>query len=1031
MPAFDLPSIARRLSSVDAARTEADVQSDVRALLLTNDFGLEEQQVVPVTLESPAGQRRRIDVDAGQVLIEVKRDLRPAHILKDGIDQLGGYVQDRTAQNGGAYVGVLTDGATWLAYQLGADSKLHEVTYCHLDTAAPNGPELIAWLGAILATTRDLAPTAAEVDRRLGVTSPGYQLDQDRLRELWAATHTTPEAALKRDLWARLLTAAFGTPFSDAAPEHDALFCDHTYLVLVATCIGHAVLGLPVATLDPVRLLRGAELDESRIRGVAGAEFFDWLLNVDGGAELVQRLARRVAQFDWAWPDHDVLKHLYQSVIDDDRRKRLGEYYTPDYLAEHMVEEAVTDPLAQRVLDPACGSGTFLFYAVRRYLDAAETAGRGNLAALAALPEQVIGVDVHPVAVVLARVTYLLAIGADRLRGERDALVVPVYLGDSLQWQIDHDLLSPAGLAIATTGATALFPDALHFPESVLGDPTTFDRLVDELTAMAAGRPRGSAVPPINPILERYKVPSTDQPTLRETFAHLCWLHDEHRNRVWGAYVRNLAHPLWLARDKVDVCVGNPPWLAYLFMTEAMQRVFRERSRARGQWAGGRVATQQDLSAYFLTRCVELYLRPGGRFAFLMPRAVLSRLAYKGFRSGNWAGSPGGPAVQFGRPTDLEGIDPQPFPVPAAIVVGQVISAPERLTDPSPRPLPGEAIAFRGHLSARAIGSWKIAELELASTIEPIVQGTGPRSPYAAAFRNGATVYPRMLFCVDHLPPGGLGLPRDLARVRSHRSAEEKPPWKTLPNREGVIEKRFLWCLHLGSTVLPFRLLEPLSAVLPIADGRLFDPLGPDTGAYPDLVEWWRAGEELWESNRSAPTKQSLLEWVNYHGKLSAQLPIPSIRVVYTKAGNTIAAAVVHGDDVLIDHKLYWAACDSPEEARYLSAVLNAPVVTSRTAPLQSRGLFGPRDIDKYVWSLPIPRFTGTPVQRELVDLAEHAEEIAAAVSLDLAMQFTASRSRLRRALVSDGVTAAIDHAATALLGPSVLPSAKSATPVA
>ncbi|MGH3420347.1 MAG: hypothetical protein ACRDOD_12260, partial [Streptosporangiaceae bacterium] len=56
-------------------------------------------------------------------------------------------------------------------------------------------------------------------------------------------------------------------------------------------------------------------------------------------------------------------------------------------------------------------------------------------------------------------------------------------------------------------------------------------------------------------------------------------------------------------------------------------------------------------------------------------------------------------------------------------------------------------------------------------------------------------------------------------------------------------------------------------------------------------------------------------------------------------------------------HKLYWAACDSIDEARYLCAILNAPVITARTTPLQSRGLFGARDIDKYVWTLPIPRY--------------------------------------------------------------------------
>jgi len=54
----------------------------------------------------------------------------------------------------------------------------------------------------------------------------------------------------------------------------------------------------------------------------------------------------------------------------------------------------------------------------------------------------VLGVDVHPVAVTLARVTYLLAIGRDRLAAaDRPAFTVPVYLGDSVQWGQNADLL--------------------------------------------------------------------------------------------------------------------------------------------------------------------------------------------------------------------------------------------------------------------------------------------------------------------------------------------------------------------------------------------------------------------------------------------------------------------------------------------------------------------------------------------------------------------------------------------------------------
>ena len=226
-----------------------------------------------------------------------------------------------------------------------------------------------------------------------------------------------------------------------------------------------------------------------------------------------------------------MLKVLYESIIGTQTRKRLGEYYTPDWLAEHMVASTVTSPLQQRVLDPACGSGTFLFHTVRRYLTAAAEDGVPLPEALNGLTDHVLGVDLHPVAVALARVTYLLAIGRQRLLDpacgsgtflfhavrryltaaaedgvplpealngltdhvlgvdlhpvavalarvtyllaigrqrlldpQRGPITVPVYLGDSVQWQQQLDLYTDGHLVVPTGTGGQLFDAELRFP---------------------------------------------------------------------------------------------------------------------------------------------------------------------------------------------------------------------------------------------------------------------------------------------------------------------------------------------------------------------------------------------------------------------------------------------------------------------------------------------------------------------------------------------------------------------------------------
>ena len=100
-----------------------------------------------------------------------------------------------------------------------------------------------------------------------------------------------------------------------------------------------------------------------------------------------------------------------------------------------MVREAVSKPLAVRVLDPACGSGTFLFHVIRALMRAAAEAGLPPAQAVREAALRVRGLDVHPVAVIIARVTWLLALG-DAVREREGDLHVPVYLGDALQWNL-------------------------------------------------------------------------------------------------------------------------------------------------------------------------------------------------------------------------------------------------------------------------------------------------------------------------------------------------------------------------------------------------------------------------------------------------------------------------------------------------------------------------------------------------------------------------------------------------------------------
>jgi len=1008
-PALDLGTLVRQLASRSAG-AEANVQSDVRTLLLYGGLNLGEDDLVEAELEVQVGGGRRIDIETGLTVIEVKRDLRPAGVRDEAVKQLAGYVRARTTALAQSYAGILTDGTEWRLYHL-VDDELEEISLFELTPARPDAEGLVVWLEGALATVEAIAPTPREIERRLGAFSSAHALAYAELHRLYDKNRDDPTVTLKRQLWARLLRTAFGTNFVD----DDQLFIDHTLLVISAEIIAHAVVGLDPDVLSPASVLNGQRFAQAGISGVIEQDFFDWVAEVPEGEAFVRQLSKRLTRFAWQDVEHDVMKVLYESIINADWRHRLGEYYTPDWLAEVMVAETVDEPLTQRVLDPSCGSGTFLFQAVRHYLKAAAEAGTTDADAITGATEHVLGIDVHPVAITLARLTYLLAIGRDRLQTPgRPDIHVPVYLGDSVQWRTAAmSLWAHEGLTISIDDDVQLWASSLHFPSRLLDDASTFDRLVEELARRAADREPGSAVPSLATTFSRFAVHPDDQDDVQKTFATMCQLQDEGRDHVWSFYVRNLARPLWLSQEdnRVDCIVGNPPWLAYRFMTIEMQVSFREMSEERGLWAGASVATHQDLSGLFLTRAVELYLKPGGRFSLVMPLAALSRRQFAGLRTGNWETSTGGAKGAFGTPWDLHAVKPNLFRVPPCVVNGTRADTSTLATS-----LPSEAEAWSGRLPGRNI-SWALAGPHITRVEAGVrVAIDAPCSPYHSRFTQGASLVPRFLLMIEDAPTSPIGVAAGRRAVRSMRTPNEKQPWKDLPSLQGSVETEFVRPVHLGATLLPYRLLGSWDGIIPWDGTTLLDGANSRLDSYPGLAHWWTQAEDVWDDNKGE-NHLTLLEQVDFRGKLSVQLPTAPHRVLYTGSGQYMAAVRIDDPRAVIDTTLYWAAASTVDEARYLTAVLNSPETTNLLTPLQSRGEHNPRHFHTLVWRLPIHLFEPTDaVHRQLVDLAARAEVIAANTDVSAHRTFQAQRRVIREELNRQGISQAIDALVVDLL---------------
>jgi hypothetical protein len=303
----------------------------------------------------------------------------------------------------------------------------------------------------------------------------------------------------------------------------------------------------------------------------------------------------------------------------------------------------------------------------------------------------------------------------------------------------------------------------------------------------------------------------------------------------------------------------------------------------------------------------------------------------------------------------------------------------------------------------------------------PEIADEDMHSSYRDKFKNGATIFPRMLCVVKPVESGPLGGNINNPLVESRRTPQEKKPWKDLPTLRGNIESEFLYPLFLGESIAPFRVLKPVLAILSWENNykKLLNSENANNLGYTYLGKWLANVENLWTEYGQAG--MTFTQQMDYFGKLSAQFPINRIRVVYSKAGTLPAAALISDVPGIIENKLYWTSVVTKHEGYYLLAILNSETTRKRSENLQSRGQWGARDFDKVMFSLPIPQFNPKKkLHLELVEAARHAEEVASAVQLTENMNFIRARQTIRVALQEDGVSAKIDKMVVKLLDSNI-----------
>jgi len=174
-----------------------------------------------------------------------------------------------------------------------------------------------------------------------------------------------------------------------------------------------------------------------------------------------------ILKFDFSRVEGDPLGNLYQRYFDPETRKALGEFYTPREVIDYIMDGVDYDVgvSAERLIDPACGSGTFLVEAVRRYKNDVRRYNdnpdwEDHLTELCSRPH-IVGLDIHPFAVLMAQIRFMVEILPEYREAKRNnpqftIRRLPIFRTDSLRNERES-----TGLDLGEDGQRQLTFDSL------------------------------------------------------------------------------------------------------------------------------------------------------------------------------------------------------------------------------------------------------------------------------------------------------------------------------------------------------------------------------------------------------------------------------------------------------------------------------------------------------------------------------------------------------------------------------------------
>ena len=399
-------------------------------------------------------------------------------------------------------------------------------------------------------------------------------------------------------------------------------------------------------TFKPVRLTKpqidklfDGELNkyESLVNNFFESHFMEWFTYTCSenkfDTTVVNNILDVVNQFDLSTyilkPEEiqDILQEIYMELIPTEMRHLMGEYFSPDWIVEHVLDLlGYNGDINTTLIDPTAGSGTFLTHAIKRIV----SKSGGNLSRddIDKITNNVIGFDINPISVVSAKANYILAIfsSCDESVFENftDPIDIPIYIADSILSPVVYTEENELTLSIDTSVGKFQIPKfknyklASEFLKNLskhIDDKCDFEIFWNKVENRFIGT--------------EYKA------VVENLFDRLYTLHRAGNDSFWPIILRNSFAPI-LIGNKFDFVVGNPPWIAWKSMSKSYREGTLEIWKSYGIFeknAYDKKTTHDDFGMAVTYVAIDKYLKESGNMVFLLPASFLkSTKGGEGFR---------------------------------------------------------------------------------------------------------------------------------------------------------------------------------------------------------------------------------------------------------------------------------------------------------------------------------------------------------------------------------------------------------------